>query len=447
MLEEEVDDAPAIAPGYTYDDSFQRKIVALSLRDLTFMQRTDGLVRPDYFEHRADATLIDIAAKYYEKYRKTPDLGSLSTILKSARAERRMRDDEWKELRERFGAVIKESLTDRDYVIDEIADFARERAMEEAIIKSVDLIKKKDYAGIEKAVRLALDVGVNDSSDAYDYFKEISSRTEFRKKLLTGEITGDGITTGFPELDKHLYHGGWGRRELTAIMARAKFGKSMGLGDFAKNAAMAGFNTLIVTCEVSATIYADRLDANFSETAMDVLKHKPSIVEAAIREAEKKSAPLIIHDFPSGTLKVSQLRRLIERYRHMGLVFDLIVVDYADIMAPERVSGVPREDSRQIWIDLRAIAQVENAAVLTATQTNRDGAKASVATATDVAEDYNKIRTADLVISGNASEGEIAAGKARLHFAASRNQKEITLEIEQDREKMRFLKKVIGVHL
>jgi replicative DNA helicase len=440
-------ESPTTAPGFTYDASFQTKIVALTMRDLTFNQRTDGLIKPEYFENPADAVLIDIFGKFYAKYRKPPDLASIATLLKAERIARRIKDDEWRDVCKAVAEAMKFKIGDRDFVIDVVADFAKERAMEDAIIKSVDLLKRKDYVGIDRLVRQALDVGANDDMNAYDYFKEIGARTEHRKKLLTGEIKADGITTGFPDLDKHLYNGGWGRGELTAIMARAKFGKSMSLGDFGKNASLAGYNVLIVTCEVSAKIYADRLDANFSETVMDLLKHKPSIVEKAVREAEAHAKPIMIHDFPSGTLKVSQLRRLVERYRHKGVVFDMIVVDYADIMMPEKTTGIPREDSRQIWVDLRALAQMENAALLTATQTNRDGAKASVASATDVAEDYNKIRTADLVISGNATEAEIAAGKARLYFAASRNQKEITLDIEQDRATMRFLKKVLGVKL
>jgi replicative DNA helicase len=45
-------------------------------------------------------------------------------------------------------------------------------------------------------------------------------------------------------------------------------------------------------------------------------------------------------------------------------------------------------------------------ALLSATQTNREGAKVETIEAIHVAEDYNKIRIADLVISINANEVE-----------------------------------------
>ncbi|TOK02641.1 DNA helicase, partial [Vibrio parahaemolyticus] len=81
----------------------------------------------------------------------------------------------------------------------------------------------------------------------------------------------------------------------------------------------------------------------------------------------------------------------------------------------------------------RAIAQREELAILSATQTNREGHKSVTAKAEHAAEDFNKIRTADLVISINATEEEMAKGEARLFFAASRNQKgEFTMRIKRD---------------
>jgi replicative DNA helicase len=64
---------------------------------------------------------------------------------------------------------------------------------------------------------------------------------------------------------------------------------------------------------------------------------------------------------------------------------------------------------------------------------------------TDVAEDFNKIRIADIVISINSSEAEKAAGEARLFFAAVRNGEDgFSLRIKQDRERLKFITKILG---
>ena len=46
------------APLYEFDADFQQKIAALIIRDTPFAQLTDGLIRPEYFENSAFATLV-----------------------------------------------------------------------------------------------------------------------------------------------------------------------------------------------------------------------------------------------------------------------------------------------------------------------------------------------------------------------------------------------------
>ena len=64
----------------------------------------------------------------------------------------------------------------------------------------------------------------------------------------------------------------------------------------------------------------------------------------------------------------------------------------------------------------------------------------------NVAEDFNKIRIADLVISINRTPEEVVTNTARLYFAASRNQMgDKTLKISQDLSTMTFIKSLIGI--
>jgi replicative DNA helicase len=456
VAEEEVPVAPAeeAAPEKTYefDAGFQQKVAALVLRDTIFAQKTDGLIKPEYLTNVHDQAIVAISQEFFKKYKKAPDGTSIRAMFTDALASKKIRKADAQELWDRLRQLLRVPLGDRDFVADQIAGFARHTAVEQAILDSVGALDKKDFARIEKLMQSAMNVGLHDDGDEYDYWAEIENRTEHRKALAAGTIRPDGITTGIPELDKELHHQGWGRKELSSFLGAAKAGKSMGLGDFGKNAALAGYNVLICSCEVSARIYGDRIDANLADTMMKELKLKPFDVQTKIKNIEAtvtkkylKPPVLKIHAFASGQLKPSQLRRLIERYRQRGIIFDLIIVDYADIMQPENYTGEVRHDSCSIWLDLRAIAFEQNAAVLTATQANRDGAKAATAKGTDVAEDYNKTRIADLLISINATDAEKSAGEARLFFAASRNQEgEFTLSIKQDRSRMKFITKVLG---
>lgn len=441
----EEEEGAASAPSYDFDEDFQTKIAALTVRDSDFVRKTEGLIKPEYFANDLESVLVRIALDYAAKYRKAPDRATLKTLIRDARDKKIIRSDFEPTLKEDVAALLTLDISDREFVIEKVAEFAKHRALENAILKSAASLGKGDYGKIDKLIREAMDVGVTEEEGEYDFYERITARTERRKDLASGVSVADGITTGYADLDKHLYHRGWGRKELAILMAPAKGGKSMALADFAKNASLAGKNVLICTLEVSAEIYASRMDASLTDVMMKELIARPEDVEAKIAALRKTSGRLVIREYPTGTLKASKLRRLLDWYRGKGVIFDMVVVDYGDIMAPEhRVDNV-QENSRTIFVDLRAISQEFDVAMLTATQTNRDGAKATTSTAIHVAEDFNKIRIADVVISINAAEDEKARGEARLFFAAHRNGRDgFTLRIKQDRSRMKFLVKILG---
>lgn len=433
-------------PRYEFDADFQQKIVAMTLRDTQFAQLTDGLIRPEFFENSAYAALVRVANGYFAKYKKAPgDKVVLASILKDAIRAKTLPAELAKLAISVVGGLFTTDVSDRDYVADECATFARHQATARAILDSVEMIEKRDFDGIGKKMRAALDTGVNVNGGAYNYADMVKLRTQERKDRAAGIRPPTGITTGYAVLDDCLYHKGWGRKELSVLMGGPKAGKSMAMIGFGVNAIANGYRTLYVTLEVASPIIAERMDANISERTMFELGGHPHEVEDKVAEFMSKAAPFIIHEFPSGTMRVSDLRRLLEHYKAQGIVFDLVIIDYADLMVPERVTDNVQENSKSVYVNLRGLAMQEGFACITATQTNREGAKKAVATMTDVAEDLNKVRIADVLISINKSDEEKAMNQARLFFAASRNQRSgFSLRIEQDIDRARFISKVLG---
>lgn len=439
-------DLPAVQ--YDFEGDFQQRIVALMMRDPKFMRRTEGLVRPEYMDSEPMSFLVDITNSYFEKYRRIPRGKAIVTeLFKDAFSTKRIRDELKREIINAYKDINKVTLEDGDFIADKVGEFSRRQAVIQAYFRSQSMIDKGDLDGAQKLMKKAFDTGILDNFEEIDYWNGIDARTQYRKDKAAGLIKPTGITTGIPRLDKMLYHNGWGRKELSCLLGGAKKGKSMGLGFFAVNASKAGYNTLYITMEVAGEIIADRNDANVSGTDMDALEAKMHAVQDAVdREAKRPGrGELRIVSVPAGTLTPAGLRRILERYRADGIVFDLIVPDYADIMAPDNYTDNAQENSKQVWLGLRAIAHEEDCAVLTATQSNRDGFKKDTTKAEDVAEDFNKVRIADLMMSINRSDDETAAGEARLFLAASRNQAgELTIKITQDLSKMQFIKGITG---
>lgn len=434
------------AKQYDFDKGFQRKILALMVRDTTFNRSVDGLIKPDYFESVSEATLASIALEFYNIYKTAPTKKTFVKLVQDAAKKKIIRSDMASDIKNLVLGLFKEDLSDGEYVADEVSNFARHQAMSLAAIKFIDLVQSRDFDKAADVVRKASEVGKSSDEASYDYYEEIDNRTKARKDELAGLVDRAGISTGIPALDKELYHKGWGKKELVVFMGGPKMGKSTALADFAKFATFDGNNVLYVTLEVSKKIVSDRLDANLANIIVNQVADSPNEVYSKIKaiEASRKVGKFIIEERPSGSMTPNDLNRIISKHKGNGIIFDMVVVDYADIMAPNIRTNDPQENSKTTYVDLRAIAQRENVAMLTATQTNREGAKSAVSRMEHVADDFNKVRIADLMISINKSDDDKKRGIARLFFAASRNQKgDITIYIKQEQERMKFITEVI----
>ena len=431
---------------FPFDSDFQKGVVTLALRDTAFMRRCAHLLFPSHFETIGEAGAVQIALRHFRKYGCAIDKPSLGVTVKEALDSKVIGATEKTPTLEAIKQAFTSDIPSAAPLEAKLAEFARQQAVSYAILNSVDKLQKEDFEGIRKTMQKALDVGANEDGEAYDYYAEIENRTKERKDEIAGVKPPRGITSGFERFDNLLYHHGWGRKELSVLMAKSKGGKSMACVNFAVNASKAGYNVLYCTLEVSARIIAERMDAYITDTQVRDLVDNTIDVANKVAARSLRSGKLKIHEFPSGSMKPSMLRSLIEKYRNRGVIFDLVIVDYADLMAPDYRNDNPIENSKEIYIGLRALASEFDCAMLTATQTNREGAKAQTATMTHVAEDFNKIRTADLVISINFTEDERNAGEARLYFAASRNQESgFTVRIKQDFKKMAFITDITGI--
>ncbi|MCL2874801.1 MAG: DNA helicase [Betaproteobacteria bacterium] len=442
---------------FAFDAGFQTKIAALTLRDNQFMRRMSHVVRPEFFESAGEAALVNIALRHHQRYGVVPDPASLVTAIRDDVTAKVIRKDVAPLVVAARKEIFAADLGNARFVEDKVVAFARHQALGEALVKCVDLREKGQFEKAETVVKAAIEIGANDDGDAYDYAERIKERTENRLERASGIRPPQGITTGVPKMDEILYHRGWGRRELTTIMGGAKMGKSTALVGFAKSAWLARKNVLFVTLEVGANIVADRLDASIAEVMMKELDKRPHEVAEKIQEIfDRKVGKFVMHEYPSGTLTPNMLRTLLDRYKSPGrnddgsvrppIDFDLVVVDYADIMAPNHRYNDPIENSKSIYVDLRAIAFDYNVAMLTATQTNRTGYTATVAKAEHVAEDFNKVRTVDLMISINRTDEEAMRDEARLYFAASRNQESgFTIVVRQNLAMMQFITTVLRI--
>jgi replicative DNA helicase len=442
-------------PVYEFDAETQTEICSLLMWDHDFARRTDGLIKPAYLENDVERGFARLAIAFFRRYGEVPSRTAWVELVKDGFKLKPpiWREDQKKDVVERLALTARLTVRSRQFLLDKIAEFAQQQEITQAMISAAaELGKTHDperFARIKDRLGQAFAVGLRDGDEDYDFFERIEERTEDRLARASGSLPRTGITTGIRELDGLLTtHGGWGRKELSLFMGAMKASKSFHLTSAAAAAVMAGKNVLFVTCENAIDIQARRIDAYMSDIAMSDFLRSPHTVRGAVEAVavSGRVGKLKIREFPTMQFRPRDLERLIEEYKTKGLIFDLVVIDYLDLMTSDMPIEKDTERSKHIYARCRGIAMKEGFALLSATQTTRQGAKAAVATATDVAEDINRVRIADLVISINRTEEERANGKARLYIAAARNERDgVTLFITQDLDRGRAVKDVEAV--
>lgn len=99
----------------------------------------------------------------------------------------------------------------------------------------------------------------------------------------------------------------------------------------------------------------------------------PSKAIKACRRAiqRHRGREIMLDVYPNRTLTVKTVDQQLERWAREGWVADVVIVDYADIMAPEdaRVVDV-RHRKNETWMALRRLSQERHCCVITATQTD-----------------------------------------------------------------------------
>ena len=98
----------------------------------------------------------------------------------------------------------------------------------------------------------------------------------------------------------------------------------------------------------------------------------------------------------------------------------LIVIDYADIMRSTRTYDSLRHELKLVYEELRNLAMELNIPVWTASQANRDSAKAEIVGLENMSEAYGKAMVADVVVSLSRKPLEKATGAGRLFVAKNR---------------------------
>lgn len=135
----------------------------------------------------------------------------------------------------------------------------------------------------------------------------------------------------------------------------------------------------------------------------------------------KKQIYLMTSVHANSSINIQGITGILDRWAHeKNFIPDIIVIDYADILAPEDRKKDARDQVNDTWKALRRLSQERHCLVIAPTQANRGSYTADVQQMHHASEDKRKIAHVTGMLGLNQNEAEKDAQVMRLNWIALR---------------------------
>lgn len=436
-----------VEANYQFGETFQKHALSVLCRIPGGVIRYRSALDHTYFGSAALRVIAETLFAHVDEHRALPQQ---PTLLEEIREN--VGEDDFKRVEKALGGLYRQDISDAKAVLLKLVDFGKQQAFVNATLEAADKLDKGDRnlrPLFDKASLVGedlLDLGIDYKQDAetrFAWYRDPAKQTE------------DLIRTGIPHLDAML-DGGLARGELGVVLAPPKRGKTTTLLNIAFGAltAVQRYNVVHYSLEMHQDKIARRYDDRLMGERVKYRKSDPDRYSTMVAERLRKTVrgKLFVKNYATRTATVSKLRSHLSMLAARGFHPDLLIVDYADIMQPERRLGEMRHEQAGIYEDLRQLAGEFNCVIWTASQTSRGALEKDIITIDDFAEAFEKAAIVDAAVAFCQTNDERIEHKCRLFGAALRNQEDgRTVECEIRRNECRVrslaLYDVAGEHM
>ena len=139
------------------------------------------------------------------------------------------------------------------------------------------------------------------------------------------------------------------------------------------------------------------------------------------RELRSKDPLLKLSVHPSDSITVDGISSILQTWDRLGWTPDVVVIDYADLLAPVNGTADTRDQINTTWKRMRAISQTLHILLVTATQTDAASFSASTITRSNFSEDRRKLDHVTGMVGINMTDEEKENGQCRLNMIKLRD--------------------------
>ena len=353
------------------DITNERLIISALLQRNAFREKVHHYIFPDYFSDAGEKAVVVTIQNFVAKYQNFPTESDLIVALKNDNTiTEDITDDAVDVVKDVFDIQPSKNT---EYLIDVAREFCKDKAIYNAIQKTIEVYKGEAKAsiGIPEMLQNALSVDF-DETIGHDYFEQAAARYDYYQSPVT-KIPFD------IEIWNKVTNGGVERKTLNALAAGINVGKTMTLVSLAAMYIRMGLNVFYASNEMSDMKISNRVDANILNVPINSVRDiEREVFMTKIGKMKAKGyGRLFVKDYATGTGHAGLFQKDIRDIQTKQKVkIDVMIVDYVQIVTP-MTPAMRAEKSyakyKAVTEELRAVCVTEDLIGWTALQFNRGG--------------------------------------------------------------------------
>jgi len=424
---------------FDYSFDFQKKILALLVRDFKFLTEYGyNIINPKYFDSFYHQFICKNIIKYFTEHGEAPDQVNLESLVVDSAKKTRTDDEALNNMLDEIYEIFNMELNSMGFVKDKVLKFVKRQNLIRGLDQLGGLLDSDDdydkaVSIIEKAVHVghSNDLGMNFAKS----YKELPKL--YREEYGIGNL----VKSGLPTLDRFM-GGGFYNDFLYVISGPPGRGKTSLMSAMAANCMIRGNGVFYYTFEVPAVEIMFKVICAITKLSHDeVISGDDSLFEDKIKIFDKYSKQLQIKKYGGRTISTHGIRSHLSRTRTVeGIKPSIIFVDYADYILPTSgESDSSYYDRGNTYQDLLNLAEEYNCPVVTASQPKVAAWEKDTIEEADLAESSKKAQLARGIITINQTAAEEEENYMRLYTAKmSKGVKSRSVKISVDLGRCQF---------
>lgn len=384
-------------------EMIEKLLLKRALSDKSWLNILSNIYDKRWFKVKNLGTIMRLVIAFYNKYSSIPSIKVIQALIQRHIEKTPDTDIKLAEVNELLAEVINLELNVPEDVLNmNFKEFIRRNAFFNSLWDNAALLEK-DQSAYEKVVDKCLEnfdrvqkITFNDTDLGLNYFdpNAMEKHWDYIKnpeaKIKTMWMSLDNYTNGGFLKDGKM---------LALFMAQAGLGKSVFMSNLAVNFLKQNLGVVVISLEMSQDVYAQRFDAHISNKNINKLSENADEAKSSIKEfyAKYPKASLYLKEYPPRSVSSRDIEQYLENLLNAGKTFDVIVVDYLNLVLPIRKTDSMFKDGMAVSEELRALSYKFNCPVISAVQSNTDGMNSAEIDMQNVSESRGICHTADFI--------------------------------------------------